>query len=171
MCVCVCVLRDEAVIDTTLKASFRLRQRLHYSSSSATLFSCRHLCVLSLLQMSLLTLCACIQFLVGWSFVTKLCSACTRSVCIRVWACVCMHDTSLLPPCVQRRCTLLLCPCIPLFLFCEPVLSLRLPVMLCTSCCMALYMPLCYLCLQLVFGWLHTASCPETCCLRACVCM
>lgn len=84
MCVCVCVLRDEAVIDTTLKASFRLRQRLHYSSSSATLFSCRHLCVLSLLQMSLLTLCACIQFLVGWSFVTKLCSACTRSVCIRV---------------------------------------------------------------------------------------
>lgn len=77
---------------------------------------------------------------------------------------VCMHDTSLL---LLLCCTAVFCSSalVSGFTHCANLyVCLSLPR--CCSCCMALYMPPCYLCLQLVFGCLPTVSCPETHCLH-----
>lgn len=84
-------------------------------------------------------------------------SACTCCICICMQLftieCVCMHDVSLL---------LVTCGGVVFLLVCCCSFSwelVRLSVVACFSCCMALYLLLCYLSLQLVFGWHQTVFC------------
>lgn len=94
-------------------------------------------------------------------------SACTKYLQVSVYksmpaSVLCMHNTSLL---------LVMCSS-PVFRFCANVSccsssadpSFCLSVPLCCSCCTALNMLLCYLCLQLVFGRHHTVFCPDSRC-------
>lgn len=162
----VCVLWDKAVIDTTLKASFRFRSE-DYTTCQAE----RH-CFTTYTWGSQ----ACSQCLYRHVHVSIV--RCHKNVRISVHVhIVHLHPCLSITPCLW----VFVCMTLLFYAFCVALLfSARalvsgysycanpyvcLSVPLCFSCCMALYMPLCYLCLQLVFGWHHTVSCPEPRCL------